>query len=124
MGARFLKIAVVYFVIAIILGLTMGIIHDFSLTSVHAHLNLLGWVSMTLFGLIYHFYPDAGETKVAKTHFWLHNLGVPIMQGGIALMTLTENEAFLIPTIISSIAVVLGGILFAINVFKHVKASS
>lgn len=123
MGARFIKITVVYFVIAIILGITMGIIGDFTLTSVHAHLNLLGWVSMTLFGLIYHFYPEAGENKLAKTHFWLHNLGVPLMQGGIALMTLTENGAFLPVAVISSLAVVLGGILFAINVFKHVKAA-
>jgi cbb3-type cytochrome oxidase subunit 1 len=118
-----LKVAVVYFAIAIILGLVMGIIHDFSLTSVHAHLNLLGWVSMALFGVIYHLYPNAGETKLAKIHFWLHNLGVPIMQGGIALMSITENGVFLILTIISSIAVVLGGLLFAINVLKHVKAS-
>ena len=123
MGVKFLKIAVVYFVIAIILGLVMGIIHDFSLTSVHAHLNLLGWVSMTLFGLFYKLYPEAGESKLAKIHFWLHNLGVPIMQGAIALMTITENDVYLIPTIISSIAVVLGGLLFAVNVFKQVKAS-
>lgn len=123
MGAKFLKIAAVYFVIAILLGLTMGIIHDFTLTSVHAHLNLLGWVSMSLFGLIYHFYPAAGETKLAKTHFWLHNLGVPIMQGGLAIMILTGNGSFVIAAIVAAIAVVLGGILFAINVFKHVKAS-
>ena len=123
LGVKFLKIAVVYFAIAIILGLVMGIIHDFALTSIHAHLNLLGWVSMALFGVIYHLYPAAGETNLAKTHFWLHNLGVPIMQGGIALMTITENGVYLIPTIISSIAVVLGGLLFAVNVFKQVRSS-
>lgn len=60
MNLRFFKIAAVYFVIAIILGIIMGIRHDFSLTSVHAHLNLLGWVSMALFGTIYHLYPAAG----------------------------------------------------------------
>lgn len=48
MGRRFLKIAVVYFSIGVLIGLTMGIIHDFTLTSVHAHVNLLGWVSMAL----------------------------------------------------------------------------
>jgi cbb3-type cytochrome oxidase subunit 1 len=123
LGVKFLKIAVVYFAIAIILGLVMGIIHDFSLASVHAHLNLLGWVSMALFGIIYYLYPSAGETSLAKAHFWLHNLGVPIMQGAIALMTITENEVYLIPTVISSIAVVLGGLLFAINILKQVKAN-
>lgn len=68
-GTRFFKIAVVYFVIAILLGLLMGILHDFSLTSVHAHLNLLGWVSMVLFGAIDHFYPDASKNGLAVSHF-------------------------------------------------------
>jgi cbb3-type cytochrome oxidase subunit 1 len=120
MGAKFFKISVVYFVIAIILGIVMGIIHDFALTPVHAHLNLLGWVSMALFGAIYHFYPQAGNTKLATTHFWLHNLGVPIMQGGLGYMVLTGNESLTVIVIIASLAVVLGGILFAINVFRNV----
>ncbi|MEH7443272.1 cytochrome-c oxidase [Bacillus sp. JJ1122] len=122
MSARFFKVAAVYFVIAIILGIVMGIRHDFSLASVHAHLNLLGWVSMALFGTIYHLYPAAGSSKLATIHFWLHNLGVPVMQGGITLVMLTENGVFTAFAIIGSLVVVLGGILFAINVFKHVKA--
>jgi len=28
----------------------------------HAHMNLLGWVSMALFGLIYQAFPAAGQT--------------------------------------------------------------
>jgi len=35
------------------LGMAMGITQDFSLTPVHAHINLLGWVSMMLYGLYY-----------------------------------------------------------------------
>lgn len=122
MSARFFKVAAVYFVIAIILGIVMGIRHDFSLASVHAHLNLLGWVSMALFGTIYHLYPAAGSSKLATIHFWLHNLGVPVMQGGITLVMLTGNGVFTALAIIGSLVVVLGGILFAVNVFKHVKA--
>lgn len=123
MGGRFFKISVVYFVIAVIVGIIMGITHNFMLTSVHAHLNLLGWVSMALFGAIYHFYPSAGNTRLASTHFWLHNLGVPVMQGGISLVILTKNDAFTIAAIVGSLVVVLGAILFAVNVFKHVKSS-
>jgi cbb3-type cytochrome oxidase subunit 1 len=63
----------------------MGIMDDFRLTGVHAHINLLGWVSMAIFALVYHFYPSATETRLAKLHFWLHNLWVPLMQGGLAL---------------------------------------
>ncbi|RSD27238.1 cytochrome-c oxidase [Mesobacillus subterraneus] len=122
MSIRFFKIAAVYFVIAIILGIVMGIAHDFTLSSVHADLNLLGWVSMALFGAIYHLFPAAGKSKLATTHFWLHNIGVPVMQGGITLSMLTANGFFTIFAIIGSLVVVLGGILFMVNVFKHVKA--
>nr|WP_144925573.1 cytochrome-c oxidase [Paenibacillus bovis] len=118
MGVRFLKIAVVYFFIAVCLGLVMGIIQDFSYTSVHAHLNLLGWVSMSIFGLIYSIYPSVSETKLAKTHFWLHNLGVPIMQGVLFIELLTDNTSLTIGIIIGSIMVVIGVLLFMINILK------
>ncbi|MCM3691748.1 cbb3-type cytochrome c oxidase subunit I [Neobacillus niacini] len=123
MGKAYLKVATVYFTIGVLAGLTMGIIHDFRFTSVHAHVNLLGWVSMALFGLIYHFYPKAANSKLAKTQFWLHNIGVPVMLGGIALQVLGVSAA-LAPTIIGSIAVVLGVILFMVNVFKYVGKDS
>jgi cbb3-type cytochrome oxidase subunit 1 len=122
-GKTYLKVATVYFTIGVLAGLTMGIIHDFRFTSVHAHVNLLGWVSMALFGLIYHFYPNAANSKLAKTQFWLHNIGVPVMLGGIALQVLGVSGA-LAPTIIGSVAVVIGVILFMVNVFKYVGKDS
>lgn len=122
MGIRFLKIAVVYFFIAVCLGLVMGIIHNFAFTSVHAHLNLLGWVSMALFGSIYCIFPQAAQTKLAKAHFWLHNIGVPVMQGALFLQIL-GNDAMLVPTIIGSLLVVLGTLLYMINIITNVKAN-
>jgi cbb3-type cytochrome oxidase subunit 1 len=118
-GKAYIKVASVYFTIGVLAGLIMGIIHDFRFTSVHAHVNLLGWVSMALFGIIYHFYPNAANSKLAKTQFWLHNIGVPVMLGGIALQVLGVSAA-LAPTIIGSLAVVIGVIIFMVNVFKYV----
>ncbi|MFJ5759626.1 cytochrome-c oxidase [Neobacillus sp. NPDC093182] len=123
MGKTYIKVASVYFTIGVLAGLTMGIIHDFRFTSVHTHVNLLGWVSMALFGIIYHFYPNAANSKLAKIQFWLHNIGVPVMLGGIALQVLGVSAA-LPPTIIGSLAVVIGVILFMVNVFKYVGKDS
>ncbi|WP_141432166.1 cytochrome-c oxidase [Bacillus sp. 03113] len=124
MGKRYLKVAAVYFTIGVLLGFVMGIAQDFRLASVHAHINLLGWVSMALFGIIYHFYPNAAETKVAKTQFWLHNIGIPVMQGGIAFEILTGITAVLPLIIVGSILVVVSVLLFTINVFKYVNKTS
>jgi cbb3-type cytochrome oxidase subunit 1 len=123
MAIRFLKIAAVYLCLGVLLGLTMGILEDFTMTSVHAHINLLGWVSMALFGLIYHFYPAASETKMAKTHFWLHNIGVPVMQGSIALL-LTGTKAVVPVVIVSSIVVIIGVFLFTINLLINAGAKA
>lgn len=118
MGIRFLKIAAVYFFIAVCLGLVMGIIHNFAFTSVHAHLNLLGWVSMALFGIIYCIYPRAAETKLAKGHFWLHNIGVPVMQGALFAQILTGIGALTLGIIVGSMLVVVGVLLFMINILR------
>jgi cbb3-type cytochrome oxidase subunit 1 len=122
MGVRFIKIAGVYFFVAVCLGLVMGMIQNFSFTSVHAHLNLLGWVSMALFGIIYSIYPKAAKTKLAKTHFWLHNIGVPVMQGALFIEMLTGNTALTIGIIIGSLLVVVGTLLFVINLFMQINA--
>ncbi|QGQ44055.1 cytochrome-c oxidase [Metabacillus sediminilitoris] len=124
MGIKFFKIAVVYLLIGVSIGYIMGMTHNFSFTSVHAHVNLLGWASMALFGLIYHFYPQAGETKLAKVHFWLHNIGTPFLTAGVFLIVYLENEALTVLPIIGSNLVLIGIILFLINVFRHVKAEN
>ncbi|MFC4559026.1 cytochrome-c oxidase [Virgibacillus kekensis] len=121
MGVRFLKVAAVYFVFGVLLGLTMGITQNFSFTSVHAHLNLLGWVSMALFGVIYLLFPVAGESKLATVHFWLHNLGLPLMQGTLFIMLLTSSHTIVGLTIVGSIMVVVGAVLFMVNVFQNVN---
>lgn len=69
MEIHFLKIAAVYFLLAVCLGLVMGIIHNFSFASFYAHLNLLDWVSIAVFGLIYSISPSASTTGLAKGHF-------------------------------------------------------
>ena len=77
---------------------------------------------MALFGLIYSIFPNAGETKLAKSHFWLHNIGLPIMQGALFLMLVTGSESYTIAMIIGSLMLVVGTLLFVINVFTQLKA--
>jgi Mg/Co/Ni transporter MgtE len=63
-----LRMAGIYFVLGVTLGIVMGASNNFTLMGVHAHLNLLGWVSLGLIGLIYKAIPAAAETKLAKAH--------------------------------------------------------
>ena len=119
MGLHFLKIAVVYLFIGTLLGLTMGITQKFVLVPVHAHLLLLGWASLALAGLVYHFYPAASTTRLARFHFWLHNIGLPVFMVGLGFL-LTGGEWAVPAVIVSAAAVLLGLALFAANVLLNV----
>jgi cbb3-type cytochrome oxidase subunit 1 len=121
MELRFLKIAVVYLVIGAALGLVMGISGKFNLAPVHAHLLLLGWVSLALAGLVYHWYPAAAATKLARIHFWLHNVGLPAFMAGLALL-LSGNDWALPIAAASATVVLVGLVVFAANVLANVKA--
>jgi hypothetical protein len=46
-------LAAITVTVGMCLGIFMGINQDFTLAPVHAHLNLLGWVSLFLFGIYY-----------------------------------------------------------------------
>ena len=120
MGLRFLKIAVVYLFVGALLGGFMGMTQQFPLAPVHAHLLLLGWASFALAGLVYHLYPAASATLLARIHFWLHNIGLPIFMIGLGmLLTGTESAAPIVA--ISASIVIVGLAAFSVNVLLNVK---
>lgn len=120
MGIWFIRIAVVYVVIGVIFGQVIGITEKFAYADTHAHINLLGWATLALSGLIYTVFPTAGKNRLAIAHFWLHNIGLPLFIIGLFLLA-TNNQSGLPFTIVGSILVVLGIIIFASNVWLNVK---
>jgi hypothetical protein len=122
MGVRFIRIAVIYLLIGACVGLGMGMSQQFTLAPVHAHLLLLGWASMALAGLIYHWHPAAGATLLARIHFWVHNLALPVFMVSLGLL-LTGTEAAM-PFVAGAATFMLVGLaLFAANVIMNVKAA-
>ncbi|WML32175.1 cytochrome-c oxidase [Neobacillus sp. OS1-32] len=120
MGVRFIKISVCYFVIGVCFGMYMSMTEKFTFTPVHVHVNLLGWTAMTLAGLIYVAFPRATETALAKIHFWIHNIALPVMMIGLALLVSGVSAAG--PAVaIGGTAMVLGVIIFAINILVNVR---
>jgi cbb3-type cytochrome oxidase subunit 1 len=116
MGKTLLKISVVYFMLAISLGLYMSFSKTFDLSTVHVHLNLVGWVSLALIGLFYHHYPSLEESSWAKGHFWFHNIGLPVMMISIAIAILGGPEIFFLFATIGGLMVLLGVLFFGFNV--------
>ena len=115
-AARWIYMAILYFVMAVALGIFMGASRDHGLMPVHAHLNLLGWVSMALTGFIYQYFTDAGRSRLANVHFWVYNLTLPPMM--IALSLLLKGHVGIEPVLgILSMVMGVSVLLFAVNLF-------
>ena len=117
----FLRLAVVFALIGVGLGYWMGATHQFLLSPVHAHVNLLGWVSMFLYGLFYRAAPAAASGPLPLIHAVLATLGLPLMMIGLTIQLLaTPGLTGLVPPLMIAgpTLVVLGMAVFAVIVFR------
>ena len=122
-AARWIRVAVVYFAAAVFLGIVMAASEDFRLRGLHVHLNMLGWVSMALFGTVYRLFPRAAATRLAAAHFWLDQLALPVTMASLAGLLL--GHAALAPLVAAaSIAVGVAVLLFAASVWRGTAASA
>ncbi len=80
------KAAVLMVLAGMMWGIIMAISHDHSAMPAHAHLNLLGWVSLFLFGIFYHLHPaiDRSRVAVAQVAIWI--VATIVMVTGIWLI--------------------------------------
>jgi hypothetical protein len=119
-GIVWLKLAVLYLILGISLGIAMGASQNFTLRPVHAHINLLGWTTMALAGLIYSVFPQAGASRLARVHFWLLNLALPVMMGALTMLLLGHAGAASVLAI-AEIVGALAILAFAANLFLNLE---
>jgi hypothetical protein len=79
-------------IVGMILGMWMGIAQDFTLAPAHAHLNLIGWVSVFLIGL-YHRSQKRATTRLDRWQAGLLMLGIPGFAGSLAVHLTTSDPA-------------------------------
>lgn len=110
----FFTLAVLMGLAGMLLGIQMGMAHDFQLVPVHAHINLVGWVSLALFGIGYRVGLAKGGA-LAVLHFWIAAAGAILLPLGIYLATTQQQEAVVI---IGSLLTVASMLLFLVNVVR------
>ena len=102
--------ATLYVAAGMMLGIGMAASGDHTLASAHAHLNLVGWVSMGLYAVFYQAFPEIAEGRAAKLHFALATLGLWTMVPGITLAVLGRGEGL---AIAGSLTTLVSMLLFA-----------
>jgi cbb3-type cytochrome oxidase subunit 1 len=112
----FFMTATVYVTIGMLWGIHMSASGDHSLAPAHAHLNLIGWVTMALFGIYYHLVPKAAGRVLAKVHFAVATAGVVIIVPGI-VMAIEETGEVLAK--LGSLLTLLSMLIFVFTVFRN-----
>ncbi|HXF54844.1 MAG TPA: hypothetical protein VNK52_12040 [Hyphomicrobiaceae bacterium] len=67
-------------------GIMMAMTHDHSTMPAHAHLNLLGWVSLFLFGVFYRLHPALDGSGLALAQVWIWIVATIVLTIGVAMI--------------------------------------
>jgi cbb3-type cytochrome oxidase subunit 1 len=112
----FLGAATLFVVAGMLWGMQMSITRDYQLAPAHAHNNLIGFVTMAVYGFYYRLVPAAAARRLAVVHFCVALLGALLFGPGIALAVTGQGE---IMAEVSSILVLLAALLFAWTVWTN-----
>lgn len=117
----FMVMGAAYLVVGILVGAYMGGSGDTTLVPVHAHINLLGFTLMTIFGIGYRLVPGLAGGMLPKLHFWLHQVGVLLLLIGLTLLLTGKVAESTIGPVFPVLegAVLLGAILWLVGVVRH-----
>ena len=126
----FIRMSLIYFFLATLLGLIMlvwpgqGRVYLPS----HVHLNVLGWMSMLIYGVGYHILPRfSGRPIYNETlmvvQFWLANLGLVGMAVFWTFYRLKTLGIFQDMLLVAATAEALAIFLFVYNIIRTVKAA-
>ncbi|KRB58928.1 hypothetical protein ASE04_04330 [Rhizobium sp. Root708] len=112
----YFKTAILFLIVGIGMGLNMAISQDHSVIGAHAHCNLLGWVTMAIFGGYHALNPRKAERRLAMIQYYVYTAGLVLMIPSLYLFLL-GNMAMEPVVAVASIITFIGVLLFAVIIF-------
>jgi peptidoglycan/LPS O-acetylase OafA/YrhL len=117
------RLAVLFVIAGMAMGIGMAMSQDHALMPAHAHLNLLGWVSLFLFGIYYERRPALDRSRPAMIQVILWSIGTVVLTVAVSAIHLGYQAADPIAAI-GSLIVLAAMIQFAYFVFRPARDAS
>ncbi|MCR2806365.1 hypothetical protein [Paenibacillus soyae] len=118
---RLIRLAAVFGLVGAILGADMAGSGNYELRAIHAHMLVVGWLSVFVWGLFYRVFHIKAK-KLVTAHGWLAVIGSVGLTVGMLFYTINPfrmNETFtLIAFIAGGTALLLSFILFIAVTFS------
>ncbi|AWM88822.1 hypothetical protein [Microvirga sp. 17 mud 1-3] len=115
------KLAVLFVIAGMAMGIGMAAAQDHAIMPAHAHLNLLGWVSLFLFGIYYERRPALDTSRLARIQVWLWSAGTVVLTVSVAAIHLGYTAMDPVAAL-ASLMVLAGMLLFGYFVFRPVAS--
>ncbi len=125
----FIKTALLWLGLGVTLGVVMAVVPAAAVyRTVHLHMNLLGFVSMMIYGVAYHVIPRftgnaIHNRTIAIVQFWLANTGLTLLVAGLALRAHASKNGRL-ALILGGIAAGISAYLFIYNLWRTLDGSA
>lgn len=119
-SAAFFTAAIACLLLGMSWGMYMAGSEDMVTAPAHAHLNLLGWVTMAIYGTFYALTAPTLRPKLAWTHFIVSFAGLAVMIAALGLYLAHGNDPKFGPFIgIGGLLSLLGLLLFGVSVIRE-----
>lgn len=115
------RVSYAFFIVAfvcglcgMVMGMAMGATENFTLMPVHAHLNLLGWVSLAIMGGFYALARERASNRLAWANLAVSSFGILVCIPSLALLVMGDKSV--VPFLITGeVSLVSGMLLFGSN---------
>jgi cbb3-type cytochrome oxidase subunit 1 len=130
----FIKIALLYLIAALLLGIALAARPVWTLPPfiavlgpVYFHLFMVGWVTQVIFGVVYWMFPKYSKEKphgsegLWQATFWLLNLGLLLRLVSEPMQTLSPATFWGWSLALSAVLQWLAGLILVLNTWGRVK---
>lgn len=110
-GDYYILVSLLWLILGMAFGIWMGIAGRLGFANSHAHLNLVGFVTSAIFGLICRQYPAIARSALAGLQFWVFEIGAVLLV--IGKMSVDAKGSDMLVKI-GSLVVIIGALLFLV----------
>ena len=124
----FLKTAISWLGLGVTLGLAMAMHPPWTaFRTAHLHMNLLGFISMMIFGVAYHVIPrftghPLHSRRLAGIHWWVANIGLALLVAGFVTISPRAGGRTILLTVGGALSAI-GAYAFIYNVWRTIDGS-
>jgi cbb3-type cytochrome oxidase subunit 3 len=120
-GTWLIRIAAVYALIGALIGSDLAGRKDYTMVPGHAHILVVGWLSLFAYGIFYHVFKEIGMKRTARLQAWTSLLGGGLMPLSMLIYYKSENTFTTLFFILTASVLLLAIILFTVLVFFDKK---